>query len=102
VTGIHELFSELDGYEQYQQDLFCWLLRKQCERREMHREWMRFWRKTRTAEQRKAANVSRRTYWRAYRRRKRQEQPEAVARDREAARIRAAASRARRRGARAA
>jgi hypothetical protein len=102
MTGIAELFAELNGYEQYQQDMFCWLLRKQYERRETHREWMRFWRKTRTAEQRNAANIRRRQYWRGYRRRKRTEQPEMVAREREAARIRAAASRARRKEARAA
>lgn len=30
MEGIDELFAELNGYEQYQQDLFCWLLRKQA------------------------------------------------------------------------
>jgi hypothetical protein len=38
VTGIQQMFHELMGYGDYQQDLFSWLLRQRAARREMFRD----------------------------------------------------------------
>lgn len=45
MEGIQQMFHELSGYEEYQLDLFAWLLRQRAERRESARDIKRLVRK---------------------------------------------------------
>jgi hypothetical protein len=38
MDGIQQMFHELMGYEEYQQDLFSWMLRDRAQRRSLQRD----------------------------------------------------------------